>query len=94
MSQDLKCWCTTCRPITFTDMRFVVCPVCGDKRCIHAASHEAPCAKADIYAHNAWVQRIILRAQPAPENAPPDETAMLALGAWQRPAARAQEPQP
>jgi hypothetical protein len=37
--------------------RMIVCPVCGDKRCVHAHDHEAPCAKADIYAHNAWVER-------------------------------------
>jgi hypothetical protein len=35
----------------------IVCSVCGDKRCIHALTHEAPCAKADIYGHNAWVDR-------------------------------------
>jgi len=37
--------------------RMIVCQVCGDKRCIHALNHEAPCAKEDIYAHNAWVER-------------------------------------
>ncbi len=81
----LRCWCQTCRPITFSDCRMVLCPTCGDKRCIHAISHEAPCAKADIHAHNAWVERIILRAQPAPENSAPDEAAMVALGAWKLP---------
>lgn len=30
------CWCRTCRPVTVTDMRFVVCPQCGNKRCPHA----------------------------------------------------------
>ncbi|MHA0939380.1 hypothetical protein, partial [Enterobacter kobei] len=29
------CWCRTCRPITLRDMRFVVCPECGNKRCPH-----------------------------------------------------------
>ena len=37
--------------------RMIVCPVCGDKRCIHAMNHIAPCAKADIYGHNAWAER-------------------------------------
>lgn len=55
---EAKCWCTTCRPITMDDMRFVVCPNCGDKRCVHASNHEAPCAKADIYAHNSFVERM------------------------------------
>jgi hypothetical protein len=39
--------------------RMVVCPICGDKRCIHAKDHNAPCAKSDIYAHNLWVEKHI-----------------------------------
>ncbi|WP_313010033.1 hypothetical protein [Atlantibacter hermannii] len=38
-----KCWCHTCRPVTMTDMRFVVCPECGNKRCPHANDHRNPC---------------------------------------------------
>ncbi|OZP40549.1 hypothetical protein CIG28_24940 [Enterobacter hormaechei] len=38
-----KCWCRTCRPITLTDMRFVVCPDCGNKRCPHANDHRHAC---------------------------------------------------
>ncbi|EHM46036.1 hypothetical protein [Yokenella regensburgei] len=37
------CWCRTCRPITLTDMRFVVCPDCGNKRCPHANDHRNTC---------------------------------------------------
>lgn len=37
------CWCRTCRPITVTDMRFVVCPECGNKRCPHANYHRNAC---------------------------------------------------
>lgn len=37
------CWCRTCRPITLTDMRFVVCPECGNKRCPHANDHRHAC---------------------------------------------------
>lgn len=33
------CSCGTCRPVTFTDSRFVVCPDCGNKRCPHANDH-------------------------------------------------------
>ncbi len=54
--EGMRCWCAKCRPVTMEDMRMVVCPKCGDKRCIHAADHEAPCALNDIYAHNAWVE--------------------------------------
>ena len=52
-----RCWCAKCRPVTLDDMRMIVCPSCGDKRCVHASDHTAPCAKDDIYAHNAWVER-------------------------------------
>ncbi|WP_017383037.1 hypothetical protein [Enterobacter hormaechei] len=38
-----KCWCHTCRPVTFADSRFVVCPVCGNKRCPHANDHRNAC---------------------------------------------------
>ncbi|EPY5488142.1 hypothetical protein I4P11_09045 [Enterobacter hormaechei] len=37
------CWCHTCRPVTMTDMRFVVCPECGNKRCPHANDHRNAC---------------------------------------------------
>ncbi len=37
------CWCRTCRPINLTDMRFVVCPECGNKRCPHANDHRNAC---------------------------------------------------
>ncbi|MCU6683316.1 hypothetical protein M8320_15085 [Leclercia sp. H6W5] len=38
-----KCWCHTCRPVTISDMRFVVCPDCGNKRCPHANDHRNTC---------------------------------------------------
>ncbi|EMD2739717.1 ead/Ea22-like family protein [Enterobacter hormaechei] len=37
------CSCRTCRPVTMTDMRFVVCPDCGNKRCPHANDHRNAC---------------------------------------------------
>ena len=37
------CWCRTCRPVTMNDMRFVVCPECGNKRCPHANDHRYAC---------------------------------------------------
>ncbi|WOU48700.1 hypothetical protein [Citrobacter portucalensis] len=36
-------WCRTCRPVTMSDMRFVVCPECGNKRCPHANDHRNAC---------------------------------------------------
>ncbi len=38
-----KCWCQTCRPVTMNDMRFVVCPECGNKRCPRANDHRNAC---------------------------------------------------
>lgn len=37
------CWCRTCRPVTLNDMRFVVCPDCGNKRCPRANDHRNAC---------------------------------------------------
>ncbi|EOZ1456347.1 hypothetical protein AB9B64_21440 [Enterobacter hormaechei] len=37
------CQCLTCRPVTFSDSRFVVCPECGNKRCPHANDHRNAC---------------------------------------------------
>ena len=39
-----ECWCLTCRPVTMNDMRFVVCPDCGNKRCPHANDHRNACS--------------------------------------------------
>ncbi|MEJ3963063.1 DUF551 domain-containing protein [Citrobacter braakii] len=39
----IDCWCHTCRPVTMSDMRFVVCPDCGNKRCPHANDHRNDC---------------------------------------------------
>ncbi|HFG0069295.1 hypothetical protein V6124_11885 [Klebsiella pneumoniae] len=38
------CWCRTCRPVVLDDMRFVVCPDCGNKRCPRANDHRNACA--------------------------------------------------
>ncbi|HBZ4479318.1 TPA: hypothetical protein L8Q30_004623 [Klebsiella pneumoniae] len=41
--QNPDCWCLTCRPVTLNDMRFVVCPNCGNKRCPRANDHRNAC---------------------------------------------------
>lgn len=46
-----KCWCHTCRPVTFADSRFVVCPVCGNKRCPHANDHRNACTGSNEPRH-------------------------------------------
>ncbi|EPY4782772.1 DUF551 domain-containing protein [Klebsiella pneumoniae] len=42
--QKPDCWCITCRPVTLNDMRFVVCPDCGNKRCPRANDHRNACS--------------------------------------------------
>jgi hypothetical protein len=42
------CWCRTCRPVTMSDMRFVVCPDCGNKRCPHANDHRNDCTGSNV----------------------------------------------
>ncbi|MGY6272734.1 hypothetical protein ACXIUT_23895 [Achromobacter denitrificans] len=37
------CNCATCRPHS-VEMRMILCSVCGDKRCPHAADHRNACA--------------------------------------------------
>ena len=46
-SASLDCWCTTCRPITLDDQRFVVCPTCGNKRCPRAHNHALACTNSN-----------------------------------------------
>ncbi|WP_436919045.1 hypothetical protein [Klebsiella pneumoniae] len=41
--QKPDCWCLTCRPVVLNDMRFVVCPDCGNKRCPRANDHRNAC---------------------------------------------------
>ena len=38
------CWCRTCRPVNMADMRFVICPDCGNKRCPKANDHRNTCS--------------------------------------------------
>lgn len=41
-----RCWCHACRPVTplrHEDMRMVVCPDCGNKRCPKANNHGHAC---------------------------------------------------
>ena len=43
------CWCHTCRPVVsglagdMSDMRMVLCPDCGNKRCPKANDHRYAC---------------------------------------------------
>lgn len=42
-SANPDCWCRTCRPVVLNDMRFVMCPDCGNKRCPRANDHRNAC---------------------------------------------------
>lgn len=52
VSEVIKAWAAMlaaapkpecCRPVAMTDMRFVVCPDCGNKRCPRANDHRNAC---------------------------------------------------
>jgi len=66
--QEQKCWCTTCRPITMSDMRFVVCPDCGNKRCPKANDHRNACTGSNEVGQNgsSW-EHVKPLAQPEQE---------------------------
>jgi hypothetical protein len=42
-----ECWCHTCRPITISDMRMILCPDCGNKRCPKATHHDNTCTNSN-----------------------------------------------
>ena len=71
------CWCTTCRPITIADMRFVVCPDCGNKRCPKAHNHTNPCTNSNATGQkgSSWEHVKPLAAAPLPPLAAPVECA-------------------
>lgn len=37
------CWCLKCRPLRAADIRMVLCPDCGNKRCPKASHHVLAC---------------------------------------------------
>lgn len=45
--REPKCWCETCRPNTLSDMRFIVCSDCGNKRCPKATHHDNACTNSN-----------------------------------------------
>ena len=40
-------WCETCHPITLANMRMVLCPECGNKRCPKATHHANACTNSN-----------------------------------------------
>jgi hypothetical protein len=67
-----QCWCETCRPITLMDMRMVVCPTCGNKRCPRATDHRNACTGSNEPGQkgSSWE-----RVRPLSDTAPPTVTA-------------------
>ena len=47
VSGSLPCGCLKCSPNVFPNMRFNVCPICGNKRCPHASDHNYECTKSN-----------------------------------------------
>jgi hypothetical protein len=48
-----RCWCHTCRPMgsgwsgDLSDIRMVLCPECGNKRCPKAMHHDHYCTRSN-----------------------------------------------
>lgn len=47
-----RCWCHACRPVTYADMRMVLCPDCGNKRCPKAQDHRNICSGSNDIAQD------------------------------------------
>jgi len=47
VSGSLPCGCLKCSPNVFPNMRFNVCPICGNKRCPHASDHNYECTNSN-----------------------------------------------
>jgi Zn finger protein HypA/HybF involved in hydrogenase expression len=47
MWEKNKCWCHTCRPNTLGNMRMILCPNCGNKRCPRATNHTLECTNSN-----------------------------------------------
>jgi len=71
LAQEQECWCTTCRPITMADMRFVVCPDCDNKRCPKANDHRNACTNSNEVGQkgSSW-EHVKPLAQPEQDHIP------------------------
>ena len=47
VSGSLPCRCLKCSPNIFPNLRFNVCPICGNKRCPHASDHNYECTNSN-----------------------------------------------
>jgi hypothetical protein len=47
VSGSLPCGCLKCSPNVFPNLRFNVCPICGNKRCPHASDHNYECTNSN-----------------------------------------------
>ncbi|EJQ0716574.1 TPA: DUF551 domain-containing protein [Salmonella enterica] len=64
------CWCHACRPVTMNDMRFVVCPNCGNKRCPRANDHRNDCTGSNEPGQSGSAYPAAPQPQNAPQNIP------------------------
>lgn len=47
---EARCWCHACRPVSMTppeNMRMILCPDCGCKRCPKANDHRHACTDSN-----------------------------------------------
>lgn len=71
-AKNSECWCESCRPQSLTDMRFIVCPDCGNKRCPKANNHANACTNSNAQGQkgSSWEHVKPFAKSPAPQ--PPE----------------------
>lgn len=70
-AKNSECWCESCRPQSLTDMRFIVCPDCGNKRCPKANNHANACTNSNAPGQkgSSWERVKPFAQSPAPQPA-------------------------
>lgn len=73
---EARCWCHTCRPVSMAppeNMRMVLCPDCGNKRCPKADDHRNACTNSNeprqpgsAYPAAPWVRSNGMRLEDFP----------------------------
>lgn len=67
------CWCEKCRPHS-VEMRMIVCPTCGNKRCPHAIDHRNVCTGSNAVGQkgSSWKHlKTFAETSTAPASRPP-----------------------
>lgn len=83
-AKNSECWCESCRPQSLTDMRFIVCPDCGNKRCPKANNHANACTNSNAPGQkgSSWERVKPFAQSPAPQPADAAPVQLPEPAAW------------